>query len=718
MADAGGDQMGELERLGRMTGTQIVNELAGTVTGHVVQAQVIKELNISVSQPAVAVPHQLPPAQSSFVNRRREWQLISSLLDAPADRDRLPVVVLSGMGGVGKTAMAIQWAHRHRDRFPGGQLYVDMAAYRTRGVVDISDVLASFLRALGVHEHYIPMSVAERAAMFRTKTAERPMLIMLDDVDGPAQVRAILPGSMESLVLVTSRQRLSGLLVEGAQLVELGPLDQTDSSQLVELMVPAQRLDNDPEALRELVSLCAGLPIALRVAGARLAQRREWSVARLVEDLSDDGRRLSRLSVGGEPRVSSVFDAAYRALSPSAKEVYRIAGIHPGPDFGVDVIADAMRPGSESADDVIESLGEANLVEEIGADRYRLHDLIRLHARQQAHAAYQQIADLVERIVCWYLLGAAAADWQVLGPKRWRLAGHDLDRWKIPFSPTSAMEWFEREKLNLLAAVRVAAEYQWHAIVWQFCEALWSFYYSTKYYSEWIEVHELGVRSAVALKDHVVEARMRNQLSRAFIEQREFEDALEHLGLAELAADKSGDAQAISVVQESWGVLYRERGDYSAALQRFEAARTLNQQLENSRGIALQSYHLADVLVRSGEPESALPELASALRIFDELGDEMSAARVFIVMGAAYRALDRPADARAVLMAAVDASRHRRQHVKEAQALELLARVAGDDNALFEAAARRLLFLYEQGGSARAATVRQWLEQGRAPDGD
>jgi tetratricopeptide (TPR) repeat protein len=707
--------MDELERLGRMTGLQVVNDLAGTVTGNVVQAQVIKELTFATPPPAAAVPRQIPPAQSRFVNRRREWQLISRLLDVAPHRDRLPVVVLSGMGGVGKTAMAVHWAQSHRDRFPGGQLYADLANYRSRGVVDIADVLASFLRSLGVQDHYIPVSLGERAALFRTKTAEHATLVMLDDVDSPAQVRGLLPGSSASMVLVTSRQRLSGLLIDGAELVELGPLDHVDSSHLVELMVPAERLTRDPEALRNLLTLCAGLPIALRVAGARLAQRREWSVAKLVEDLSDAGQRLHKLSVAGESRVNRVFDVAYGALAPSAQDIYRVAGVHPGPDFGIDVLSEVMTGADDPIDDVLDGLREANLVEEIGPDRYRLHDLVRLHAQHQAREQ-RVTAEIIERIVCWYLLGAAAADWEILGPKRWRLAEHDLTRWKIAFTPASAMEWFETERLNLLAAVRAAAEYQWYPIVWQFCEALWSFYYSTKYYSEWIEVHELGVRAAGALQEHVVEARMRNQLSRAFIEQHEFVKAVEQLDHAEAAANTADDAQVGSTIQESWGVLYRERGDYPTAAERFQRARALNAQLKNQRGIALQTYQLGDVLVRAGEPESALAELVSAVRMFTELEDGMSAARVFIVMGSAYSALGRSDDARAVLTAAVQATRQRRQYVKEAQALELLARVAGEDHALFDAAARRLLFLYEDGGSARAAIMRQWLEQGRPSD--
>ncbi len=252
------------------------NGVSSGVAGSVIQAQVIGEVTVTTPTTAPAsVPKQLPPTPHEFVNRTHELHRLTRSVEGRTSESRPVVLVLSGMSGVGKTAIGVHWAHKHRDRFEGGQLYADLSAYRHHGGVGVSDVLAAFLRALGVHEQFIPIDLPERAALFRTKTAETRVLIMLDDVGQAAEVRPLIPGSAGSVVLVTSRNRLSGLVMDGAVMVELHPLTPLDSSALVARMLPPEQVDSDPEALHELIRLCAGLPVALRVAGARLVRRRQ-----------------------------------------------------------------------------------------------------------------------------------------------------------------------------------------------------------------------------------------------------------------------------------------------------------------------------------------------------------------------------------------------------------------------------------------------------------
>ncbi|HEX4702083.1 MAG TPA: tetratricopeptide repeat protein [Pseudonocardiaceae bacterium] len=295
----------------------------------------------------------------------------------------------------------------------------------------------------------------------------------------------------------------------------------------------------------------------------------------------------------------------------------------------------------------------------------------------------------------------------------------DANLWQgTAFTAATAMDWFQTERTNLLAVLRAAAAQRWDDVVWQLCEALWAFYHSRKHHADWIEAHQLGIEAAVRLGDRTVEARMYNQLARAHLELADFDRASDELDAAMEAALASGEPRAEAVVLESFGVLRREQGRYTDAIGRFRESRAINEILRDQRGIALQSYHLGDVLLRSGQPNEALAALEDARQISCRLGDEMTDARIRIVLGSVYRALDRDIEARRMLGSAVATMRERRQPVKEAQALEILVAVARHDldGELFADSARRLLELYEETGSPRATVVRRWIESGVRPD--
>lgn len=625
------------------------------------------------------------------------------------------------MGGVGKTAVGLHWARRHSAEFAGGQLYADLAAYRQRGSVEVSDVLGAFIRAMGVHDDYIPADLAERAALFRTRTAASPMLVLLDNVDQAAQVRPLLPGSAASAVIVTSRSRLSGLLMDGATLLEIPPLGHEDASALVVHMLPAARAHTETVALRELARQCGGLPLALRIAGARLAQRPRWPVDRLVRELADERFRLSRLAMTEDHQVELVFDAVYLDLPEPIRRGYRRLALLPGLDFDLPAVAVAFGVTEEVAAELLAILRESNLVEERGLERYRLHDLVLLHARRwlEREESVDEVATGQRAVISWYLTGAAAADRAVLGKNRWRCAEIDVSRWPISFSPASAMTWFELERSNLLGACRIAARRLWHEHVWQLCEALWALYDSHKHYADWIETHQLGVIAAQECEDQTVEVRMRNQLARAYLGLSDFDRAGAELERAWAVARDAEDPRTRAVVTESRGLLYRDEGSYGRAGKEFRAARRIYQKIGELRGAAIQAYHLGDVVARSGRAAQAVPLLLDALRDSQELGDDMLAARVRVVLGSAYGKLRRTAEARSALIQAVAVTRDRAQPIKEALALETLVEVAEQDTdpKLFESSARRLAELYQETGSPRLAVVRDWLVRGtRASD--
>ncbi|MET8998108.1 NB-ARC domain-containing protein [Amycolatopsis sp. NPDC004169] len=658
-------------------------------------------------------PQQVPPPPPLFVNRARELSAISDRA-GKANDDRATVIALSGLGGVGKTAAVLKWAHRHRDRFTEGQLYVNLADYRRPGGVELSEVLGGFLRGLGVREDYVPSSFPERAAMFRSRTLTRQLLVVLDNADQAAQVRPLIPGSSNSVVLVTSRRKLGGLITEGAEFIDVDPLPAPDAELLIAEILPELRTD-DRADIRRLAELCGGLPLALCVAGAQLATRRQWSIPRLICYLQDDQQRLERLAFEGEDGVRAMFDAAYGELPEAARRLYRLLGLHPGPQFSLETAAAMAGLPAHTADGLLGVLLASSLIQESGEDRFRFHDLVHLHARTMVERdeAATAIDSAVRRMVGWYARAAAVADRAVLGAGRWRVSEWEPADSDPRFTSQSAMSWFTAEQSNLLAAVHEAWRLEMYETVWTFCESLWAFYYSMKVHTDWLDTHRLGVDAARRCGNRPAEARIRNQLARAFISLRDFESADEQL--AEAISAAQGDLHSEAVVAESRGLLFRALRRFEASEENLRRARDLNHQLGSDRGVVIQTYQLGDMLFQAGRTDDGLRTLTEAMTIAERIQDSMCAAKVGIALGSAYESLSRFDDARSVLRSAVRTTRNNRQPVKEAQALEILVKVAQHDNdrELLHDSARRLVQLYEATGSPLVHVAKSLLDEQR-----
>ncbi|MDS0139242.1 MULTISPECIES: tetratricopeptide repeat protein [unclassified Amycolatopsis] len=655
-------------------------------------------------------PRQLPPAPHLFVNRSHELSAISDKVRKTQD-NRAAVIVLTGLGGVGKTAAVLNWAHRHLERFAEGQLYADLADYRRPGGVELSEVLGSFLRVLGVREDYVPSSFPERAAMFRSRTLTRRLLVVLENADLAAQVRPLIPGSGQSVVLVTSRRKLGALITEGAEFIDVAPLTVSDSKLLVTEMVP-KLANTDHAAVGDLVKLCGGLPLALCVAGAQLAMRKQWSIPRLIRYLTDEGQRLDRLAFDSEEGVRPMFDAAYGELPDDVKRMYRLLGLHPVPQVSSEAAAATAGLTSEATDELLGVLLSSSLLQEAGEDRYRLHDLVHLHARAMAQRDEPKEAGdaAVGRMIDWYARAAAAADRAVMGEGRWRVSGRKPGESVPRFDKSTAMAWFSAEQSALLAMVQEAWRREIFDTAWWLCESLWAFYYNMKVYSDWLETHRLGITAARRCENRPAEARLRNQLARAFIELRDFESADEQLAAAISVAE--GDLRSEAVVLESRGLLFRALRRYGESEDCLRRARDLNCRLGSDRGVVLQTYQLGDLLVQTGRTDDGLRTLTEAMSIAERIDDSMCTAKVGIALGSAYERLERFDDARSVLRSAVQRTRDSRLPVKEAQALEILVKVAQRDNDrdLLRYSAERLVQLYEAAGSPLVNVAKSLLE--------
>lgn len=700
--------MGEAGVVSTEGGGIVRNELSGQVTGTVVQAADVGVINIAAApaMPAapVRVPRQVPAEPPGFVNRTLELALLDRhLADGPA------VAVVCGLKGVGTSAVGRRWAHQARERFGDGQLYVDLGALRHGGATGVSDVLAAFLRALGVHESWIPGELPERAAMFRSMTAGSRLLVLVDGAEHAAEVTPLCPASPGSAVVVTSHRRLRGLLAEGAVPVTVGPLDTEQGLRLLTGMLGEERVDGQRTHAAELVRLCGGLPIALRMAGAQLLRHPAWSVERLIRDLAEAGRRLDRAATEGGVFVDAFFEAVYEGLPEGAARLYRLLGVLPGSAFSPGLAAAVL---DDEPDQALDLLLDAHLVEEFAEDRYRMHDLVRLHAARRARSAEPPEAreSALRRAAEWYLTGAAAAD-AAMG-RRLRLADHsERAGWSFA-SRGEALDWLDAERADLLAVLRAAAAREWDEIVWQLAEALWPLHHDRGYHADCAEANALGVEAALRLEAPAVEARMRNQLARAQLMLGELDQARDQLVRARQAARASGDPRMEAVILESLGRAALVQAEPDAAAESFAAASAIHERAGNGRGVGMQQYHLGLAHLDAGRHGAAAAALGRALPLMVAAGDALSQGRIHLELARAQRGLGRRAEAIRSARTAAEITRECRVPVKETQAWELLAELAEDGGDREEAAdclRRALTVCLASGNLPRAETLRARL---------
>ncbi|MFG3282901.1 BTAD domain-containing putative transcriptional regulator [Streptomyces sp. NPDC048111] len=332
---------------------------------------------------SLARPTQLPPPLRDFTGREAALKELTALLQEASEARAVGIAVLTGLGGVGKSALAVAAAHRMRRAFPDGQLYADL-----RGAdvdpADSADVLTQLLRSLGVPEAAVPDEAGQRGALFRSLLAGRRVLLLLDNARDAAQLRPLLPGTPGSAVLVTSRSRVVGL--PGARLLEVEALTEQDALAMLDSVVGDDRVAADREAARRLVEACGRLPLAVRIAGARLGARSDWAVADLAARLRDERHRLDELEADGLG-VDAAFRLSYRGLDADAARAFRLVSAVAVPVFGRATAAALLGTGEDAAEDALEDLVDAGLLQDCGVDRYRFHDLVRLFARRVLDAS-------------------------------------------------------------------------------------------------------------------------------------------------------------------------------------------------------------------------------------------------------------------------------------------------------------------------------------------
>jgi hypothetical protein len=366
----------------------------------------------------------LPADVTAFTGRRRQLEALDGLLESGADTTAVVISAIAGTAGVGKTGLAVHWAHRVRDRFPDGQLYVNLRGYAPTPPASPLEALAGVLRALGVAAEQVPVETEQAAGLYRTLLADKRMLVLLDNARDPDQVRPLLPGGPGSLVVVTSRHRLSGLVVkEGACRLTLDVLTPEEANQLLARLLGETRVHAEPAAAAELARACAHLPLALRIAAATLADRPQLSIAGYVAELGQ-GDRLGALAVDGDEQaaVRAAFDLSYAALAPGARRLFRLLGLVPGPEVTADAAAALTGTLPERAARLLDRLAAAHLIDQDTAGRFAFHDLLRLYAAERARHedTGEERKAATRRLLDWYLHTVDAAA-RMLYPDKLRL---------------------------------------------------------------------------------------------------------------------------------------------------------------------------------------------------------------------------------------------------------------------------------------------------------
>jgi DNA-binding SARP family transcriptional activator len=481
------------------------------------------------------VPQQLPGPTCHFAGRSGELAALTGLMEqSSAKGGTASVCVISGAGGVGKTALAVQWARQVAERFPDGQLYVNLQGFSPSGTaVSPQEALGMFLLALGVPPRCIPGELTAQVGLYRSLLAGKRVLVMLDNACDAEQVRPLRPGGAACMTIVTSRSRLTGLLTgEGARPLVLEVLTTRDAHQLLAHRLGDQRLAEDPLAVDELIGLCGALPLALSVAATRAQECAAAPLRALTAELRDAGTRLDTLAGGdAETDVRAVFSWSYTSLSPAAARLFRLLGTQPGHEITAAAAAALAAMPLRQAGTFLGELARASLLTEHVPGRFTCHDLLRAYAAERStaedSAAQRDLA--LGRLLHWYLRTADAAARVVTPARRHLSLGPAPPGYQAPEFATyeQAMDWLVAERASLVTAVRDARRRGLHRLAWQLPLALWDVFLLRGPWDQWIETGQIALRSARQLGDTAAEARVLNQLAGAYITCSRPADAIE-----------------------------------------------------------------------------------------------------------------------------------------------------------------------------------------------
>jgi DNA-binding SARP family transcriptional activator len=675
------------------------------------------------AEPQRDMPRELPPAVPCFTGRAAELEALTRLLDRSGEQAPQAVVIsaIGGTAGVGKTALAVHWAHQAAGRFPDGQLYVNLRGYDPAQPMPPADALAGFLCSLGVPGQDIPPEAEQRAARYRSLLAGKRILVVLDNAGSADQVRPLLPGTPACTVVVTSRDALAGLVArDGATRLDLDVLPLEEAVALLRTLIGA-RADTEPEAATELADQCCRLPLTLRVAAELAASRPAASLAGLADELADLRTRLDLLAADGDPRteVRTVFSWSYRHLDAAAARTFRLLGLHPGPDvesYAAAALTGATVPQAGRALDV---LARAHLLSPASPGRYGLHDLLRGYAReltatldtgQERHAALTRLFD--------HYLHTAAAAMDTLFPAELH------HRPRIPRSatlippladPAAAREWLDRERAALVAAAAHTATHDWPGHATRLATTLSRYLDDGGHFPEALTIFSHALSAARRTGDRAAEATTLNQIGSIDWQQGRLQQAADHyrqaLDLFRAAGDRTGEAHALGALgfsetglgrceqaarhQQEAAAIFRAIGDrlgetralgllglarqrqgrYQEAVGYHQQTLDLSREIGDRPGEAWALARLGVIDLRLGRCQDAAGYLQQALALFHEMGHAGGESEILARLGEVHEELGRYEQAARAFEQALAMSHEIGDPVREAAALNGLGNV-------------------------------------------
>jgi tetratricopeptide (TPR) repeat protein len=668
----------------------------------------------------------LPPAVPGFTGRDGPLAELDRLMD-PGGRAPAPIVTVSGTAGVGKTALALHWAHRAADKFRDGQLYLNLRGYDPAGVpVTREEAVRTLLDALAVPPQRIPPTVDAQIALYRSLLAERRLLLVLDNARDASQVRPLLPGGSSCRTLVTSRDRLAGLVsLEGARPIRLDLLTADESRELLATRLGADRLAAEPRAVDDIVASCSRLPLALAIVAARAALNPEFSLGALADELGTaHGSGLGPFS-GTDPcsDVRAVFSWSYRSLSPAVARLFRLTALHPGPEASGAAVASLAASPPAEVRPALQELTDATLATESTPDRYACHDLLRAYAGELA-GAVDSPGDrraATGRLLDHYLCTAHAADLRL-----------DVHRDPIPVPPAgagvtaepvadheAALAWFDTELPVLLAAVPLAAAEGFDRHACLLVRTLAHFLERRGHWLRWLAAQQIALLAAQRLGDRAEEAPARRGLGRVSVHLGRADEAVAHLTAARELYRAVGDLSGQGRIEFdlTWVAARQDRHD--DALRHSHAALRLFTAAGNRSGQGRAYNSIGWSLALLGRDAEAVGCCRQALDVLQEIDDRFGAANAWDSLGQAQHKLGRYEEATesyARARALWQALGHRYQ---EADSLVRLGDTRAADHDLDAAAHtwQQALEMLDQLGHPDAEPVRTRLGRaGRAGD--
>lgn len=679
-----------------------------------------------VPAPAPTTPAQLPADLPVFAGRSRELARLNELLDDNASPSAaVTITTIDGMAGMGKTALAVHWAHQVADRFPDGQLYVNLRGFDPSGsAMTAGEALRGFLEALGMAPQRIPDDLDAQASRYRSMLHGRRILVLLDNAHDAAQVRPLLPGAPGCLVIVTSRNRLFGLITtHGARSVTLKPLPMEEAQQTLAARLGTARLAAEPHALEEILDRCAGLPLALAVVAARVTAYEDLPLCDIASELRDAATRLDALSTSDTAAdVRAVLSWSYRLLSEPAQRLFRLLSVHCGPDVSRNTVASLAGLPRAEVQSLLAELTSARLLTEHRPGRLALHDLTWVYATELsgAHDSLEDRHAALGRLLDYYLHTSHAAHLLLrpnfAAPKpsvaRPEVIPEQLSNYQ------QAMGWFDAERQVLQAAVGHAAQHGFRGQAWQLALTLQRFYQRQGYWYDWAATMRSALRAALDADDLAGQAHIRRSLADACHLLGQDTEAVAELERARALSGCMSSTVEQAYLHSIFGAIFAHQGSHKEAVAHYRQAYDCYQAADHRTGQAEALKGIGGCYGQQGRYGKATSLVFDAMTIYRELGDPNGEGDCWVRLGEFHHLLGEHEQALACYGRAVVVWRGLGNRAGEALTLVSLgdsALAAQDCGQAREAWEKALTMLTELGLPA-ADSVRRKLHRLREPE--